>query len=273
MDARPQSFGDVLKQRREDAGLTQEALGAVANVSAGTISNLERGVGHRPHIETVNALAKALGLTGKELAEFRAKARPTAEAATPPVVQARSSAAPYVPDAARPGLGTGEGGATRRRPLASPPTGWVLVGAVGGVAAVVAIAVVIVLRTSGPAVGCTKEACNGQDPGTSGCSARSSTVEKVDARNAAGQVVGWIDLRWSELCQTNWARAQNTTEQQDVPLRVYLRGEDGRVLGPTVFSGQTKGIYGNMWYAPTGVIRVQACGTVGDAPEVCTKLS
>jgi hypothetical protein len=32
------------------------------------------------------------------------------------------------------------------------------------------------------------------------------------------------------------------------------------------------GIYGEMWYAPTGEVYVRACGVIEDSEEVCTNL-
>jgi transcriptional regulator with XRE-family HTH domain len=42
-------FGDLLKRYRAAAGLTQDELAERAQLSARTISDLERGVKHRPH--------------------------------------------------------------------------------------------------------------------------------------------------------------------------------------------------------------------------------
>jgi len=68
-------FGDLLRRRRLDAGLSQEELAERAGISARGISALERGVNRTPQRETVLLLAKALALTGEERAVFETAAR------------------------------------------------------------------------------------------------------------------------------------------------------------------------------------------------------
>lgn len=70
-------FGAALRRHRRSEGLSQEDLADATGggIAVRTISDLERGVARRPRAETVRLLATALGLTGKELAEFRAAAR------------------------------------------------------------------------------------------------------------------------------------------------------------------------------------------------------
>jgi WD40 repeat protein/transcriptional regulator with XRE-family HTH domain len=73
--AAPTTFAELLKQYRETAGLTQEALAERAGLSARTISDLERGLKHTPRHETLDLLATALALAPKQLATFRALGR------------------------------------------------------------------------------------------------------------------------------------------------------------------------------------------------------
>jgi predicted ATPase/DNA-binding XRE family transcriptional regulator len=58
----PDTFGAYLKVLRVTAGLTQEELATTAGLSVHAVSALERGERRRPHMETVRALAAALGL-------------------------------------------------------------------------------------------------------------------------------------------------------------------------------------------------------------------
>src|SRR4029453_2201406 len=58
----PGSFGAYLKMLRVKTGLTQEELATNAGLSVHAVSALERGERRRPHMETVRALAGALGL-------------------------------------------------------------------------------------------------------------------------------------------------------------------------------------------------------------------
>ncbi|MGH3119473.1 MAG: helix-turn-helix domain-containing protein [Streptosporangiaceae bacterium] len=55
------SFGELLRQRRLVAGLTQEALAERAGVSAKAISDLERDPDRKPRLDTVGLLADGLG--------------------------------------------------------------------------------------------------------------------------------------------------------------------------------------------------------------------
>ena len=58
----PGTFGAYLKGLRVTAGFTQEELAANAGLSVHAVSALERGERRRPQMETVRALAAALGL-------------------------------------------------------------------------------------------------------------------------------------------------------------------------------------------------------------------
>src|SRR5437764_10252611 len=93
------SFGELLRQRRLAAGLTQEALAERASVSAKAISDLERAPDRTPRLDTVGLLADALELGPAERAGLLAAARPTvdrtAEAGPAgPAPAARASALP-----------------------------------------------------------------------------------------------------------------------------------------------------------------------------------
>jgi predicted ATPase/DNA-binding XRE family transcriptional regulator len=68
-------FGDLLRQHRNAAGLTQEDLAGRAGLSVDTISLLERGEHRRPHRYTMRSLAEALGLSPRNRIRFEAAAR------------------------------------------------------------------------------------------------------------------------------------------------------------------------------------------------------
>jgi predicted ATPase/DNA-binding XRE family transcriptional regulator len=65
-----QTFGEMLRQRRVAAGLTQEELAERAGLSRRGISDLERGARTHPYRETLSLLADALGLQGAERRAF-----------------------------------------------------------------------------------------------------------------------------------------------------------------------------------------------------------
>jgi predicted ATPase/transcriptional regulator with XRE-family HTH domain len=70
------SFGELLRQRRLAAGLTQEALAERAGISAKAISDLERDPDRTPRLDTVGLLADALGLDAGARTGLLAAARP-----------------------------------------------------------------------------------------------------------------------------------------------------------------------------------------------------
>jgi predicted ATPase/DNA-binding XRE family transcriptional regulator len=75
------SLGELLKDARRAAGLTQDALAARAGLSTRAISDLERNVNHAPRPTTVRLLVAALGLSEREREHFEAVAR--ADASSP----------------------------------------------------------------------------------------------------------------------------------------------------------------------------------------------
>jgi predicted ATPase/DNA-binding XRE family transcriptional regulator len=86
------SFGQLLRNFRIEAGLTQDELAELAQMSAGGVSVLERGIRTAPRRDTVALLAAALGLSEDEQRRLEASAthapRPrrrieVAEAGTP----------------------------------------------------------------------------------------------------------------------------------------------------------------------------------------------
>lgn len=71
----PHEFGDLLKQYRIAAGLSQEALAERAHLSARAISDLERGVRRAARHDTVRLLAQALDLSSPDQAALDAVVR------------------------------------------------------------------------------------------------------------------------------------------------------------------------------------------------------
>lgn len=92
------SFGDLLRQYREKADLTQEALAKRAGLSARGISDLERGINRAPWRQNTRALADALELDTAERERFIAARRHSAS------LRARSRGARSPQPNARPGV-------------------------------------------------------------------------------------------------------------------------------------------------------------------------
>jgi predicted ATPase/DNA-binding XRE family transcriptional regulator len=68
-------FGDLLRRHRATAGVTQEDLATRTGLTPQAIGLLERGKRRQPHAYTVQKLAEALELDGRDLSEFEAAAR------------------------------------------------------------------------------------------------------------------------------------------------------------------------------------------------------
>ena len=73
-------FGGLLRQLRDEAGLTQDELAEAAQVSQRAISDLERGINATARKDTAVLLAGALGLDGQARELFVAAARGRAPA-------------------------------------------------------------------------------------------------------------------------------------------------------------------------------------------------
>ncbi len=69
------SFGQLLRQLRTSAGLSQEELALAAALSTRAVSDLERGINLTARRETARLLADALHLTGQDRTAFEAAAR------------------------------------------------------------------------------------------------------------------------------------------------------------------------------------------------------
>src|SRR5258708_4639398 len=91
--AHPLSSGDLLKQYRITAGLTQEELAERSQMSVRTIGNIERGAPHVPRRDSVRLLAAALSLSPQEYAVFAAAA---ARASPPSSVPLLGTESPFV---------------------------------------------------------------------------------------------------------------------------------------------------------------------------------
>src|SRR2546430_15339180 len=59
--------GSLVRIRRRAAGLTQQELADLAQVSLGTVRDLEQGRTHRPRRDSMTRLAGALGLDAPRL--------------------------------------------------------------------------------------------------------------------------------------------------------------------------------------------------------------
>ena len=69
------AFGDLLREYRTRAAVSQELLAERAGISAAAVGALERGVRRTPYRSTVSLLAKGLGLSGEDASALEAARR------------------------------------------------------------------------------------------------------------------------------------------------------------------------------------------------------
>lgn len=85
------TLANLLKMFREEVGLTQQRLAFISGVDPGTISRIETGANDNPGIQTIEALAKALG---RPAADFLPTAPNKPAARTKPRLVGRDEATP-----------------------------------------------------------------------------------------------------------------------------------------------------------------------------------
>ena len=116
-----------------------------------------------------------------------------------------------------------------------------------------------------PAVTCSGNGCTGLDPTATGCSASASTVLSRGIFNGS-QRIGTINLRFSSVCQTNWA--QTVSSIGNVPMFAQvtrISGTDGpfaqecEPVGCASFI-TTSTAFTDMVWAPD--VPVQAVGSI-----------
>lgn len=247
---RSDHFGAWLRQRRKvTLGLTQAELADLVFCSKGMIAKIESG-DRRPARELAGRLVAELGIPPGERIRYVSWARGLSLPAS--TVRAGEAGQPA-------------GDVVRMDPPVAGYQDWVLV----------PLDSVIAAGLSLPGTDtCTGMDCNGKDPEVTGCATTSFTAEEVAITGPGGcEPVALVELRFSRVCQTNWARITRLSDSPET-LRAYLRGEDGEVIAGTIAEAPsgTAYAYGFMWYAPTGQIAVQACGVVNGHDEVCTRL-
>jgi DNA-binding SARP family transcriptional activator/tetratricopeptide (TPR) repeat protein/DNA-binding XRE family transcriptional regulator len=72
--------GDLIRRQRLAAGLSQRELARLAQVSVGTLRDLEQGRTRRPHARLLNRLAEALRLDGEQAAQLATGSAPAGAA-------------------------------------------------------------------------------------------------------------------------------------------------------------------------------------------------
>ncbi|TMF45805.1 MAG: DUF2690 domain-containing protein [Chloroflexi bacterium] len=112
-----------------------------------------------------------------------------------------------------------------------------------------------------PRVTCSGDGCNGLDPEQAGCAADAYTV-KVSGGKVSFRT-GYVELRYSPTCGTNWARVISTVG--NAQLTVSIRRKDG-LFYFSVGSGT------RLWSPMVSAVNVKAkgCGSANHY-EDCTE--
>lgn len=120
--------------------------------------------------------------------------------------------------------------------------------------------------------GCFGNGCTGQDPVAMGCSDSTAYVVQTQTiYGSTGNILGYVQLKYSGGCGTNWAKVYTANGQANTISGRVQRDDGVQECWPTT-CGQTtwqSGIYTDMVYAPTGVRTARACGLI-DIWEWCT---
>jgi transcriptional regulator with XRE-family HTH domain len=90
MTNRIPSLAGRVRQLREAAGLSQQALAMAAGLSISVVTQLEQGTKGDPRISTVAALARALGVKVDDLISDRPAPGPSGEKPAPKKARGRN---------------------------------------------------------------------------------------------------------------------------------------------------------------------------------------
>ena len=90
--------------------------------------------------------------------------------------------------------------------------------------------------------------CNGQDPINQGCNADAYTVSNgtVNIKDSQNTVIGYIELRYSNKCKSNWTRVTSLIGSKTLWARIER--DDG--LNYTFQINNTNTLYTDMVFAP-----------------------
>ncbi len=125
----------------------------------------------------------------------------------------------------------------------------------------------VVLAVASPAMAatCSGNGCNGLDPIATGCqNSYTQLVGSSEIKNGSTHY-GWIDLRYSPTCGTNWSRVRSDIGTQNLEAFI-IRTSDNLAYTE---SGYFQIAWTNMVYAPTVTACAQGTINLYGAPAVC----
>jgi hypothetical protein len=140
-----------------------------------------------------------------------------------------------------------------------------------------------------PHVPCTSQPndtnCTGQDPVNQGCDKDAFTVNGATAyiKGSNGNNIGQVELRFSTVCQSNWARTTvyNTCGYTNIYANIqrpdqiyqgkeYVAAQDSFTINNPGCQSNLQ-VFTNIVYAP-GTVKAEACGSVQGSSLACTIL-
>ncbi len=110
--------------------------------------------------------------------------------------------------------------------------------------------------------------CDGDSPSTSGCSADAYTVQTATITDPTIGPIGYVDLRYSPHCKSNWGRLRSLiTSSQQITYHIQVtRPSTGTTMPYQVTTSQgSVVIFDAMVYAPT--VCAYAYGWIGGTAE------
>lgn len=111
----------------------------------------------------------------------------------------------------------------------------------------------------------SRENCDSKDPQQQGCSGDAYTVTggSADIKDRNGVVIGKVELRYSNTCQSNWCRVQSLIGAASLSGTINREGGGSS----SAKFDNVSSMYTDMVYAPEK--KAQACGSV-NGHSACT---
>jgi hypothetical protein len=92
--------------------------------------------------------------------------------------------------------------------------------------------------------------CDGKDPQVEGCGNNAYTIVKRNIVNDKGSILGFVELRYSPSCQSNWSKVTRYSDDNinDFLEAIIVRDSDNARYRESL--SKYKSIYSPMVYAP-----------------------
>lgn len=121
-------------------------------------------------------------------------------------------------------------------------------------------------------VGCSGHGCDGKDPVQMGCANDATTVAQRSYYNVSGEFIVKVELRWSNTCKTNWAKASYWTSVYQPTVELWSPNPSGTRRQTYTYPGYTQYTYGDMYYAPSESISACVTNVPNNGDRFCTNL-